>query len=203
MDNNQKASVMKIVKTTAVLVIITAAVAVLLAAINMLTEPVIARNAEKAKQEAILAMFPEATEAMSIRDVNGIGDQFPASITDLYAVYSGDTFLGFAAETLTMGFSDNIGMIVGVNTDITVRGVKIMSIADTPGLGMKVSDPVYLESYTGLFFPVGLGTGVNRVDKVASATYSSAGVLNGVNEALGFCSLIIVSDDAEGGSGNE
>lgn len=203
MDNEKKASVLHIVKTTGILMVITAAVAVLLAAVNLLTEPVIRQKTEAAKQDAILALFPEATDSFSLRSVNGIGDQFPATVTDLYAIYNGDIFVGFAAETSSMGFSDKIGMIVGVNADNTVRGVRIMSISDTPGLGMKVRDPAYLNNYAGLSYPILFGKGAGQVDAVSSATYSSAGVLKGVNDALAFCSLIVVSDNTEGGSGNE
>ncbi len=177
-----------IAKITAVLMIITTVTAVLLACINLLTEPVILKNEAKAKQEAIMALFPEATAADSLME--DLGDRFPEGISDLFAVYGGEGLLGFCADAHSMGFSDYIGMMVGVNADNTVRGVKIMSISDTPGLGLEVTDPDYLATYRGVSGPLAFG---RQVDAVSGATYSSRGILNGVNEVLAFCALIEVT----------
>lgn len=187
-----KESVKNVIRITAILMIITTVTAVLLAVINMFTEPVIAANTAKAKQDAIFEIFTDADDTRSLKDE--IGDSYPEGISDIYAVFSGNTLVGFCADVASMGFSDNIGMMVGVNPDNTVRGIRILEISDTPGLGMKVNDESYLSTYKGLSFPIEFGHGA---DAISGATYSSKGVKNGVNTVLAFIPMIFVESGEE------
>ena len=177
-----KDSVKNIVRITGILMIITTVTAVLLAVINMMTEPVIAANTEKEKQDAIFEIFEGADRTKSMKDT--LGDLYPKEISDVYMVFKGNELLGYCADAASMGFNDNIGMMVGVTSDNKVCGIKILSISDTPGLGMKVTDEGYLAKYNGVSYPVEFGV---NADAISGATYSSKGVKNAVNAVLAFC----------------
>ncbi len=201
MANDNASSIKHIVKITGILMLITTLTAVLLAVINMMTEPVIEENTKRAKQEAVYTLFPEADSMESVKDV--LGDAFPKSITDLYVVFQGSEIIGYAADAASMGFNDVIGMMIGVNyADNTIRGIQILSITDTPGVGMKVADAAYLASYEGLGYPVTFDAGTYHADAISGATYSSKGILNGVNDVLEFCAHIVANNTMEG-EGND
>ena len=40
-------------------------------------------------------------------------------------------------------------MMVGINKDMTVSGVKILSMSETPGLGAKAGDESFINQYKG------------------------------------------------------
>ena len=197
MKNNK--SFDEIARIAGILLLITALTAALLAVINSFTAPVIEANAKAAKQEAILELFPLATEtrAASETDPDGFSatvDRVKASSPDLkkvkfnevYEVLAGGSTLGFVADVASMGFEDYISMMVGVTPDGRVTGIRILEISDTPGIGQKVKEESYLSSYTGAAYPVVFG---DNADAISGATYSSRGVRNGVNAALAYLTL--------------
>ena len=92
--------------------------------------------------------------------------------------------IGYCVDVQAMGFGDNIRMMIGVSADHRVIGIRILSIAETPGIGMAVADEDYLSGYVGLAAPVTFGDGPNEADAITGATYSSRAILNGVNLAL-------------------
>ncbi|MCQ2433519.1 MAG: FMN-binding protein [Clostridia bacterium] len=197
MENN-KTTPLFFIKTAAPLMIITTAVAVLLAVINMLTAPVIEQHDEEARKEAVAALFPEATYFESIVDLDGIAENLPDSILNLFAVYQDEAVIGFTAEVTEMGFAEYVNMMIGIGADQRIRGIQILSINDTPGIGQRVAEPDYLAGYTGLAYPVTFTSGANHADAISGATYSSRAILNGVNDALAFCSRIVVTEAPAG-----
>ena len=62
---------------------------------------------------------------------------------------SGGDILGYAASVSPLGFGGALDMMVGVNSDGTIAGMKIVSHSETPGLGSRVDAPDYLSQYTG------------------------------------------------------
>lgn len=189
MKQSTKASAQSILRITGILVLITTVTAVLLAAINSFTAPVIDANAAKAKEEAIFSLFAEADTSANVSDEYHA--LFPDSVTALYAVYEGDALLGYVADVASMGFADNIGMMIGVNaSDNTVRGIRVMSISDTPGLGLNVAEEDYLNTF------VGRGE-ASVADVIAGATYSSNGIINGTNDVLDLCAAIASGEITE------
>lgn len=188
MENEKKASLINISVITGKLMLITCLIAVLLACINTLTEPVIAANDKETKNNAVMELFPEATEILPLSDQ--IGSAYPEDITEVYAVYKAGMLLGYCADAKAMGFSDYVGMMVGITADNTICGIRILSISDTPGIGQNVAKQDYLDGYTGLGYPVSFTESENHADAISGATYSSRAILNGVNLVLEFCSHI-------------
>ena len=171
-----KSSIFHVLRIAGILVIITSVTAVLLAVINNFTAPVIEANTQKAKQEAIFSIFEDADRSEDISEANRA--LFPKSVSTLYAVYQGETLLGYVADVASMGFADNIGMMIGINaSDNTVRGIRVMSIADTPGLGLKVAEDSYLSTFVGR-------NEAGAADVISGATYSSNGIINATNDVL-------------------
>lgn len=105
-----------------------------------------------------------------------------------------------AFEVITSGYSKNgIDLLVALNADGTVKGISVISLSETPGLGSKVNDEEFLGQFIGVSaakIAGGNGGGFYKgeqksdenanataIDGVTSATYSSKGVIEAVNIA--------------------
>ena len=188
MENEKKAALMHIATITGKLMLITTLTALLLACINLLTEPVIRANDEAKKNAAVMELFPEATEIISLTET--VGETYPDGINEIFAVYKADLFLGYCADAQAMGFGDYIGMMVGIKPDYRIVGIRVLTIAETPGIGMAVAEQDYLSGYEGLFGPVTFEDGPYHVDAISGATYSSRAIRNGVNLVFDYLTVL-------------
>lgn len=188
MKNEKKEMLIHIARITGKLMLITTLTALLLACINLLTDPVISANEEAKKNAFVLELFPDATEIVSLNET--AGDTYPKGISEFLAVYKAGMLLGYCADVQSMGFGDYIGMIIGATVEGQVSGIRILSIAETPGIGMAVAEPDYLSSYEGLRGPVTFDDGPNHADAISGATYSSRAIRNGVNLLLEYLPVL-------------
>jgi electron transport complex protein RnfG len=102
---------------------------------------------------------------------------------------------GVLVRAHTAGFQDAITALVGVDMDGKIKGVNILSIADTPGLGMNAVSPTYYvdkatkTTFSGQFagMPVTSNISVQKdggdVVALTAATISSRAISLLVNEA--------------------
>lgn len=83
-----------------------------------------------------------------------------------------------AIEVTVNGYAkDGIHLLVGIDAEGAVRGVHILSLGETPGLGTKVDSPAFLEQFLG-------SNGSAAPDAITGATFSSSGVSTAVNLAM-------------------
>ena len=86
-----------------------------------------------------------------------------------------------AFEITSDGYSKGgLYMLVGMNTQGEVEGIAIMSIGETPGLGTKVQDSSFIDSFKGL----SSADTVDEVDNITGASRSSRGMKNAVKTAI-------------------
>lgn len=156
------------------LLIVCAAVAAVVSGVNKLTAEKYQENLNEQKRLAIVEIFGDG---VTFEELKG-------NVTDgavIYEVKLGENLLGYCVEVASAGFGGDINLTVGYNADKTVKGVSIVSMSETPGLGSKVNDSAYLSGqYEGKSGQLVLGDGV---DAVSGATVSSKAVLAGVNLA--------------------
>lgn len=141
----------------------------LLAYVNMLTAPVIAENTKKQQDEAQREVLASAVKFDDLGDSVFVG-------MDL----SGNP-VGYAVSVAPSGYGGAISMIVGVNTDLTISGVKILSMSETPGLGAKANDEKFLSQFKGKDSEMELKKDINAI---TGATITSTAVTKGVKEAI-------------------
>ena len=163
-------------RLTATLLIITSAVAVALAGVNMITAPVIdAQNAKKT-HDAIELVLPGGGEAVA----------FPA--TDLVSkVYASET--GYAVEVTPGGFDNTITMMVGIDKAGNVLGISIISHTETAGLGAVAAagtpaGEAFRDQFVGASGSVAVTKDAGQIDAITGATITSRAVCDGVNAAL-------------------
>jgi electron transport complex protein RnfG len=104
----------------------------------------------------------------------------PRALTVFPATRSGETF-AVAVEGRGKGFHGLIGVMVGVSREGTILDIGITSQSETPGIGSRITELSYTDTFKGLPAKAGIS-----VDGISGATYSSKGVVAAVNEAVGY-----------------
>jgi electron transport complex protein RnfG len=193
-SGERKAEIKTILTITIKLLIISAVTALMLASVNSLTYSRISANAAAEKAGAIKEIFPNADENEQLRkDVEGVDN--------IWLVFSSGDLLGYAASVKPNGFGGQMDVMIGVNSDGTLAGIKIISHSETPGIGNRINDQGYLSQYVGRQGQLSIGDN-NGIDAITGATISSKALLDGVNKALKAYSSIFTENDviADGGA---
>lgn len=94
-----------------------------------------------------------------------------------------------AFEIISSGYNKNgLTLLIAMNGDGSVKGISVIEISETPGLGTKVNDGEFLSKFEGLKDAVEIvkrkPSDLQEIEAVTSATYSSKGVANAVNIAI-------------------
>lgn len=188
-------SVKEILVLTFKLGIICIIVAGLLAFVNSVTQPIITGNEQKAFEASMAEVLPgaesfEKTEVDLETEVAG---------AELESVYKAEN--GFVVSTVCHeGYGGDISVMIGINEDLTVNRIKIMSMSETAGLGAKASNESFWGQYGGLSGGIevvknnGGKPEDNTISAISGATVTSKAVTKAVNLAL---------EAAKGGMANE
>lgn len=158
---------MKMMKSALSLTIICAVVAVLLAATNFVTAPVIEANEAAAANEALLVVMPNGTgfEAVDISSYT-----LPATVSEVYSEASG----GYVVKLVTAGYSSGLVVMVGVDANGTVTGATCLASSETLG---------YEKTYGDTTVGATVET-VDSLDTIAGATRTTEAYKNAVKDAL-------------------
>jgi len=133
----------KIVKLAVVLGVISAIAGGILAGIYQFTAPVIEAQNQAALKAGLLEVFPGNYKFSELK--NKLKSPDPAvTFGKVYKVEdSSGNLIGMILDVTTPGDQAPIEMLVGVNRDGTINGVKILKSLETPGLGANASNPHY------------------------------------------------------------
>ena len=174
-----ESTVKYVLRLALTLFVIAGVVALLLAAVNMVTAPAIEKlNAEKT-QKAIEAVLPGGydEEISDYADATGLVSK----------VYKGAN--GYALEVKPAGFDNTITMMVGIDNEGKVLGISIVSHTETAGLGaVAAANTSAGEAFRGNFVGASGSVSVTKdggsVEAITGATITSRAVCAGVNAAL-------------------
>ena len=207
----------KIIKDTLILFAITLIAGLLLGGVYKITKSPIEAQAKAKTEKAYKAVFQKYYERVS--DADGAAESIVsamsfnewsadelAQLTDdfgrelgantantldaLVTAYDGESVAGYVVTiTNSEAYGGSIQMSVGILADGTVAGVEILSISETPGLGMNAQNDSFLGQFTGVATDAFTYTKTgkqadNEIDAISSATYTTKSMTNGVNAAL-------------------
>ena len=152
--------------------------ALLLAAVNNVTAPLIAESEAKAANEARFAVLADAD------DFEDVTPETP--VDGIISVHKAKNGTGYAIASGAKGFGGTIKVMVGINADGAIEKVQVTdNSTETAGLGSKTSDPEYTAQYDGALAITSESDGDGQyVKPISGATYSSKGVFAAVNAAL-------------------
>ena len=171
---------MKQITTPAIrLFVICFVCALCLGVCSEITKAPIAAQAKATQDAAKAAVLPDAEfETIEGAPVNGTVTEVAVGKDS-----SGNT-MGFVVSCTTSSFGGPLEMMVGVDPEGTITGVRILSHADTPGLGALSTSPDFYEQYTGMSGTLAVDKDGGQVKAITSATITSRAVTVGVNDAL-------------------
>ena len=104
----------------------------------------------------------------------------------VFPAKKGGKVTAVALEAFGPGYGGEIGVIVGIDlAKDALAGIGVTTLKETPGLGMRVTEPKYQKQFKGLALDkVGLSGKGGSVDAVSGATISSVGTVSAVNKAI-------------------
>ena len=151
-------------------IIVLISVSLLLYLNTFTSEVVEAQN--KAKIQAVLeSIFP---------DLTGFEED-----GDLFVIYDGDNIIGYTFLASGNGYSGAISMLVGINSDYSIKDVAILSHTETPGLGSKITEKEFTDQFIGLSpADLVLSRDGGSIDAITGATISSRAVTDTIREKM-------------------
>ena len=166
-----------VLRLAGTLFLITAIVAMALAAVNSVTAPAIAQLNYEKTQAAIQAVLPGGGDEIDFTDDTGL----------VSVVYKGEA--GYAVQVAPGGFDGPITMMVGVDFEGNILGISVIKHTETAGLGAVAAAKTSAgESFRGQFVGQSGSVSVTKdggqIDSITGATITSRAVCVGVQAAL-------------------
>ncbi len=167
---------------SAVLLIISVIVALLLAFTNSITKEKIAENTQN---EQNLAKQEVLQDAKKFEDLN-YADGF---VNAVFAGKDGEgKTVGWCVNVKPNGYGGEIDLMVGITLDGKLSGIKVVSNAETAGLGAKCTDTAFSGQFAGKETPLTVikngEAKNNEIVAITGATITSSAVTDGVNAAF-------------------
>ena len=195
------------IKDAIILFAITLISGLILGFVYDITKVPIAAAAKAAKNEAYAVVFPEAkdfeasdAETSKIAETadeisgKGFGHVTIDEVVDAKDASGNNVGRGITA-TSKDGYNGTVQLSVGIKSDGTVVGITFLTLAETPGLGMRAGEKDFYSQYanknTKEFKLVkGSASGDNEIAAISGSTITSSAVTNAVNAALYFNSIL-------------
>lgn len=187
-------------KDAAILLIITVFSGLILGFVYDITKEPIAQAEAQAAREAYAEVFAGASDFVMLQEGMPEDPEFLAGWEDagfagvtvenvLSAVDESGNSLGYVLTvTGHEGYGGDITFTMGISADGTLNGISILSIAETPGLGMNaeaVLKPQYAGKKVPAFTVVKTGAETEtQIDAISGATVTSNAVTSAVNGGL-------------------
>lgn len=181
------------IRLSGVLLIICAIAAVLLGYTNEITYEKIAEQIEKANNEARQIVLPTADEFTKLDEAAFASIQANPDfsiVREVYVAKTGGNVAGYTVMVAPKGYAGAVELIVGVDTNGVVQGVKVGTNNETPGLGKNAEKPAFSDQYKNktwenIIKVIKNGTPKeNEIVAIAGSTITSKAVTEGVNKAM-------------------
>lgn len=130
-----------------ILVVISVVTTALLAITNFVSSPIIAANQAASANATRKELLAEADSFSLVEGDYLTSSDQSAKVTE---VYEADNGVGMVLTVVTKSFGGDLTMMVGMDAEGAVTGVKVTDSSDTPGVGSKDTQPDYLAQYDGL-----------------------------------------------------
>ena len=202
----------KIVKNTGILMAITLVAGALLGLVYEITKDPIAQAQESAKQEAYRTVLADADtfvndDNFKEKDAQKILSEAGYDSDDISEVVVGQNSSGeevgyVITVTSHEGYGGDIQISVGIEADGTVKGIEMLSISETAGLGMKATESEFKDQFKDknvekFSYTKSGEKGDDKIDALSGATITTNAVTNAVDSAL------VYFQNELGGSVNE
>lgn len=155
--------------------------AALLGFVHSITEEPIAKADLEKVNSAIAAVLPEFDNVPS-QEIETCGESV------IYTARKGEETVGYAVKVKSSGFGGALIIMVGFLPDGTIYNTSVISHAETPGLGAKISDPeiaprAQLKGRNPKDTKISVTKDKGDIDAITASTITSRAFLKGVQLA--------------------
>lgn len=202
MKNNKKSTMLK---DAMALFLITLISGLALSFVYEITKAPIKAQEMAKKLEAYQVVYTDAetieedTELMELAastDLASINPDYQGcTVDEINKAYDANgNMIGYIIKvSTTKGYKDVISVAIGYSLDKTVKGLEILSINETAGLGMNADTPDFKNQFINKsvdqFETTKAGASAdNQINAISGATITTNAVVNAVNAGLGFVS---------------
>ena len=161
-----------------VLIIICVATSLLLGLVYSITKEPIAESRARKTAEAKQAVFP--AEEYVAEEYTGADE----AIVGMERAISGGAQTGWIVQVTASGFAGAIDTVVGIDMDGLVRGISIINMSETSGLGSNADNDSFKNQFIGLGGQFALNKDGGSIQALTGATVTSRAVTQAVNSAL-------------------
>lgn len=158
----------ELLKPVIVLTVICIITSGLLGATYNVTAPLIAESEKNASDAAMEEVLPAATSFTEVQVDN---------IEGLLIAAKDEGGAGWAFKVQDKGFGGAYVVMVGISSDGTITGTKLLDNEETPGLGSKTGMPSFTDQF------VGKDKGLENIETITGATISSKAFIRAVGTA--------------------
>jgi len=204
--NESSAEIRNMLHDTWILFAITLIAGIILGFVYQITKEPIAIQEEKAKNEACKEVFADAEtfEVVTEYSMEDATAHFAEvgflgqSMSDVVRVAkdADGNVLGYVLNVTTSeGYNGDIVFSMGIRMDGTLNGISFLSIAETPGLGMKAEEvlsPQFADKNVPQFEYTKSGAVADsQIDAISGATITTNAITNGVNAGLEYFQSVL------------
>jgi electron transport complex protein RnfG len=140
--------------------------------------------------QAQLKVYQEEQKQLALVDVMPGADHFEAVTSGEQTLYyqafdAGNNLIGYCFFHDQPGSQSVITLAGGIDMKNTVTGVKIMTHAETPGLGARIIEPAFTDQFAGVTEDnLMLSKNGGAIDAITGATISSQAVIDGLHAKI-------------------
>jgi len=166
-----------------ILALICVVAAGLLATVNRFTSPKILAAAQAEEQAALKEIMPLAVKFTTVKSASD-------KETLYYKAFDNqERLIGFVFKASGKGYSSVIETLAGIFLDGKISAIKIISLNETPGLGMRITE----DKFTGQFKQQN-SLDLSSVEAITGATVSSRAVMDSVMKKAQEIKALIKND---------
>ena len=153
-------------------------VVLVLAAVNYFTAPVIAEKQAAKGNVARAELVPEAENFVAF---DGEIPEVGKNVSEIYLAEAGNRAIAYCLNITASGFGGDIDLVIAIDENMKIRGVKTISHSETANIGAAALDEKgkLLPQYTNISVAA-----TDGVVSVSGATVTSKAVKAAVEEAV-------------------
>lgn len=194
-------TVKDIIKVTINLVVVYVIGGLILSFVYAKASPIIYKNNEEAKKQALKRLMPDAD------DIKKLGDWTThEKHAEYYIARKGNDVIGYIVQSFGKGYSSYIDTLIAVDKDFKVQKIDILHHAETPGLGDEIESVSFQGQFAGKDFDhlkVMKTETKDYIQAISGATISSRAVTeDAVKNGVAFLIKTIKEGQKEGDKGN-
>ncbi len=170
---------MSVVKTSGSLFVIAAVAAAALGFVNSATEATIQQREIETKNQAMKDVLPDAAKFSADNEIN------EGVITSYSEGSANGKVVGYAFSVETSGFDKGLKLMVGIDKDGVISGVKVIGSKETAGLGARAEEvlsPEFKGKSGELTVNKTGNAGDSEINAITGATITSNAVTGAVND---------------------